>query len=313
MSPYAAHEFDPDSRNNSWANLVNFIPEGARVLDVGCSTGNLGAALIRYKGCTVVGVDTNEADVVVARDILSDARVLDITGPLPEDLLERFDVVVFADVLEHLPDPRAALRSITRALVPSGVVVYSIPNMGHMSTRLDLLSGIFPYTETGLLDRTHLHFYDRVEVDDMFHDAGYSILDENPVVVQYPDSWLTDRLDQLGLMPRQEFFGHMRDTEAQVFQYVGIARPGAHADDRVEHLRTRVMPNDEIIGYVLAVIDEKEKAEERARVTTAQLVAAQNEAAHFEELANFTYQHPIRALGSRIIRPIQNRIRGRDR
>ena len=274
VSPYAKHEYSVGTHNNSWANLFELIPEGARVLDVGCSTGNFGAALIRNKNCTVVGIDTNSADIAAAQPALTDAQVIDITSPGAVDGLGKFDVIIFADVLEHLPDPRSTLKSLRASLNPDGFIAFSIPHMGHLSVRLDLLSGQFPYTETGLLDRTHFHFYDRLEIDSLFTDSGYTVVDQRPVVVQYPDSWLRDRLGQLGLTPDATFFSLMSDTESQVFQYIGTAYPTSVESIRHSVERQRPMPNDEIIGYVQALLDEKERAQERQRDAEEQLAAA---------------------------------------
>lgn len=275
VSPYAKHQFASGTYNNSWANLFAFIPSGARVLDVGCSTGNFGAALIQEKSCVVIGIDTNEADIAAARAVLTDARVMDITEPGALDILGEFDVIIFADVLEHLPDPRRTLRSLRTVLTKDGFVAFSIPNMGHLSVRLDLLAGKFAYTETGLLDRTHFHFYDREEIADMFAGGGFEIVDQNPVIVQYPDTWLVDRLGQLGLVPTDEFFALMLETEGQVFQYVGVAR-ALDSESLVSTPRIeRPMPIDEIIGYVQALIDEKDRAEKKAADLEARLLSAQ--------------------------------------
>ncbi len=253
LSPYATHVFAPQSTNNSWSNLFEFIPENARVLDVGCSTGNFGATLIQERGCHVTGIDLNPADVEEARAHLSEAFVMDIDEIGAVESLGKFDVIIFADVLEHLVDPRATLREVRQCLTDHGKVIYSIPNMAHLSTRLDLLGGDFPYTETGLLDKTHLHFYDRVEIDNLFADAGFDIIEERPVVVEYPQLWVRDRLAQLGLSATPEFHELMRETESQVFQYVGAAVPTNRANP--SSTRQRAIPNDEIIGYVAALLE----------------------------------------------------------
>ncbi|MCU1586426.1 MAG: glycosyl transferase family 2 [Microbacteriaceae bacterium] len=265
VSPYAQHEFVAGTQNNSWANLFELIPEGATVLDVGCSTGNFGAALMREKSCSVTGIDLNAADIAVAAGVLTEARVLDITRPGAVESLGQFDVIIFADVIEHLPDARETLRSLRVALNPGGFVAYSIPHMGHLSVRLDLLAGQFPYTETGLLDRTHFHFYDKIEIANAFTEGGYTIVDERPVVVEYPQSWLRDRLAQLGLTPDDRFFALMNETEAQVFQYVGTAYPTDSDSLTKAAERRRPMPNDEIIGYIQALIDEKDGSQAREK------------------------------------------------
>ena len=186
LSPYAHHEFQADGRNDSWSNLAGFVATGSRVLDIGCSTGNFGEALERAHGCTVVGIDIAREDIEVARGKISRAEVRDVTVPGVLDDLGNFDVIIFADVLEHLADPRAALMASVRALRPDGAILYSIPNMAHLSVRLDLLAGRFGYTETGILDKTYLDFYDKVTADDLFASSGLDITTERSVTFPYP-------------------------------------------------------------------------------------------------------------------------------
>jgi SAM-dependent methyltransferase len=253
-SQYAKHFFVQESNNNSWSNMYAYVPEGARVLDVGCSTGNFGEALKDLKGCTVVGVDISEADVEVAKTKLSEAYVLDISVPGAEKTLGRFDVVVFADVLEHLTDPRGTLAAVHALLNPGGSVVYSIPHMGHESVRFDLLEGRFPYTELGLLDRTHLHFYDRFEVNDIFAAGGFTIIDESPTLSSYPDRWVADRLSTIGLTPNDVFFATLRKTDASIYQFVGRAVPRQEAPALPAQQREEVSPPDQLLNHANGVI-----------------------------------------------------------
>ena len=81
LSAYSDHAFVAEGVNTSWSNLYTFVPDGSRVLDFGCSTGNFGAALKNLKNCEVVGVDINESDVAIAKTQLDAAFVLDITMP----------------------------------------------------------------------------------------------------------------------------------------------------------------------------------------------------------------------------------------
>lgn len=258
LSQYSEHYFVPESGNSSWANIYHHIPEGTRVLDVGCSTGNFGQALEQLKGCTAVGVDLNEQDVAEARQRISEAYVLDITKEGAKQLLGTFDVVIFADVIEHLPDPRAVLRAVHGLLNDGGIVVYSIPHMGHLSVRLDMLEGRFPYAELGLLDRTHLHFYDRHEVHDVFATSGFAVTHENPVVVGYPPQWTDQRLRAVGLESTPGFYDMLRVTEAEVFQYVGTAVPSASAALHAPQRDAFVFPPDEILERANRLIAENE-------------------------------------------------------
>lgn len=293
LSPYSTHFFAPEATNNSWSNMYHYISEGARVLDVGCSTGNFGAALEAMKNCTVVGVDINERDIEVAKTRISEAYVLDITKPRAADLLGVFDVVIFADVIEHLPDPRATLRAVHDLLAEGGVIVYSIPHMGHISVRLDMLEGRFPYTELGLLDRTHLHFYDRSEVHDVFARSGFMITDERPTVSDYPRKWTIERLANIGLTASPAFFGMLAHTEANVYQYIGTAVPRGEAPYAPVSAREEITPPDEILGRAERLIAENE-------VLSAQLHAVRT------QLSSIRH-HPIRT----VLRALRRRMRQR--
>ena len=239
--------------------MYQFVPEGARVLDVGCATGNFGQALEELKGCTVVGVDISEADIAEAKTKLSEAYVLDITSEGIAERLGQFDVVVFADVLEHLADSREALRAVHSLLAPEGVVIYSIPNMGHLSVRLDLLEGRFSYTELGLLDRTHLHFYDRVEIHQMFADAGFRISIERPTVSGNREDWVSERLEGVGLKADPSFFKILASTDADVYQFVGTAVPSAEGPVVPSPPRAEINPPDELLARANRVVAENDE------------------------------------------------------
>lgn len=150
---------------------------GARVLDVGCGSGLLGAA-ITARGNEVWGIDNAEAIAEVAasrlhRFLLADVTSADaVAAALGE---ETFDVLVFADVLEHVFDPVGMLSSYRRFLKPGGHVIVSVPNVGIWSVRLALLSGRFDYAQTGTLDKTHVRFFTRRTLTRALEAAGLQL------------------------------------------------------------------------------------------------------------------------------------------
>jgi 2-polyprenyl-3-methyl-5-hydroxy-6-metoxy-1,4-benzoquinol methylase len=120
----------------------------------------------------VVGVEPDPRAAAVARENGIEVLGLDVEQvPLAA---AGFDVVVFADVLEHLRDPATVLR---RAL-PAGRAVVSVPNIAHWTARRELLRGRFPYGDHGLFDRTHLRFFTRETARAMAADAGFRIVAE---------------------------------------------------------------------------------------------------------------------------------------
>jgi 2-polyprenyl-3-methyl-5-hydroxy-6-metoxy-1,4-benzoquinol methylase len=168
--------------------LLRHSPTDARVLDVGCGSGLLGERL-RARGNTVWGIDAADEIAPAAAERLDRFVVCDLNdGTRVERLLgdARFDVIVFADVLEHLPDPVGTLRGCLRVLAPGGRVLVSVPNVAVWNVRLGLLLGRFHYTATGTLDRTHLRFFTRANLCRALGEAGLQVeeIDVNPGIAR---------------------------------------------------------------------------------------------------------------------------------
>ncbi len=168
--------------------LLRQGPSGGRVLDVGCGSGILGARL-RERGSTVWGIDA-AADIAelaarrLDRFMLADIADGERIGELLEG--ERFEAIVFADVLEHLTDPVGTLRDYLRFLAPDGEVLVSVPNVAVWNVRAELLLGRFRYTPTGTLDRTHLRFFTRANLERALCEAGMRAerIDVNPGIAR---------------------------------------------------------------------------------------------------------------------------------
>ena len=167
---------DLGNRNTSHTLMVELATGGKRVLDVGCATGTLGQVL-RTQGAYVVGVEIDPRAAAAARRVLDHVVVGDIERPgfFGEFETGSFDCVIFGDVLEHLRDPDSVVRSARRLLAAGGWLVASIPNVAHAAVRLALLTGRFEYSETGLLDNTHVRFFTRTSVESLLAKAGYRI------------------------------------------------------------------------------------------------------------------------------------------
>ena len=146
---------------------------GRRLLDVGCARGHLSSALAK-QGWNVTGIEYDADDAAIAS-----ASGIEVIVGTAEDALssmnEKFDVIVFADVLEHFVHPLDVLKQATSLLTPEGRIVISIPNVAHLTVRLQLLLGSFTYTDRGILDRTHLHFYTKKTLKEMISDAGLTV------------------------------------------------------------------------------------------------------------------------------------------
>jgi 2-polyprenyl-3-methyl-5-hydroxy-6-metoxy-1,4-benzoquinol methylase len=155
--------------------MVDEVPSGARVLDVGCASGYMAASLTAA-GCVVVGFERNPESAAAAAQHCEQVIVGDVESQRDRAAIEGpFDVVLLGDVLEHLVDPWDTLRFTRSLLSESGVVIASIPNVAAWPVRLALLRGSFEYTDIGLLDRTHLRFFTRESAHELVRSAGFAI------------------------------------------------------------------------------------------------------------------------------------------
>jgi trans-aconitate methyltransferase len=171
--------------------VVQLVPiEARRILDVGCANGRLGQLLKALRpGTEVRGIEPVASAADQAREVLDDVVVASADAPLPAHW-PAADCVVFADVLEHLPDPWTTLRHFRERVAPGAAIVVSLPNATHWSVRMELLAGRFRYADQGLLDRTHLRFFDPRTAVELVEGSGYRIERLQRVITRIPPwSW----------------------------------------------------------------------------------------------------------------------------
>lgn len=224
MSNYSDSHFDESAANTSWYKVFHLVPEKAKVLDVGCSSGNFGHELITRKKCTVDGLELDKADAAAAAKQLRKVYIKNVETDDLSEIDKDYDIIYFGDVIEHLVDPIAALKKIKQHLNPKGKILFSIPNMGHISIRLYLLRGEFDYGETGLLDKTHLHFYTKSEVERVFASAQLEIDHLDFVHKDYPKALIQKELKAAGLTANDKFLNNAQQASAAAFQFVGTAK-----------------------------------------------------------------------------------------
>jgi methionine biosynthesis protein MetW len=143
-----------------------------RVLDLGCGNGHM-ASELRATGHHVVGVDAAAEPGV--KDAVDRFVQADLDLGLPPEVSGPFDVVVCADVLEHLRRPELVLDELRRLLAPAGVVVVSVPNFAHWYPRLRVAAGRFDYDRRGILDHTHVRFFTRRSFERLVGERGWAI------------------------------------------------------------------------------------------------------------------------------------------
>jgi glycosyltransferase involved in cell wall biosynthesis len=148
-----------------------------RILDLGCDDGRF-SARYRAGGHEVVGVDLHEHPEV--HDRVDDFVKADLDEGLPPTVGEDFDVVVAGDIFEHLRDPGRLLREIRHVLDHNGSVITSVPNVAHWYPRLRFASGRFDYDRRGILDATHLRFFNARTFARLAEESGYRVVQAVP-------------------------------------------------------------------------------------------------------------------------------------
>ena len=157
--------------------LTRRIPAGAlRILDVGCGAGGgIAGGGGRGSGWRITGIERDPALAVLARARCDRVLEGDLREILPRLASggERFDVIVFADVLEHLEDPFEPLRIAGTLAAPGARLLVSVPNVGHLSVVRDLLGGRFDPVPAGLLDAGHLRWFTRESLALALEETGW--------------------------------------------------------------------------------------------------------------------------------------------
>jgi 2-polyprenyl-3-methyl-5-hydroxy-6-metoxy-1,4-benzoquinol methylase len=225
---YAAKEGEGTS-HTVITEMLAAMPSG-RVLDLGCSGGRL-SERVRRLGHKVVGVDSIE--IAGVRDRVDDFFLGDLEDGIPEAAGGDFDVVIAADVIEHVRYPERLLRQMAEVLSPTGQIVISTPNFGHWYSRGRVALGAFDYDRRGILDETHLRFFSRKSLRRTIGAAGLDILQLEytglPLeVLTRADSWKSRwarSVDRRLVRLRPTMFG---------YQFVARLRP--HHAGSVTHL-----------------------------------------------------------------------------
>lgn len=287
-----------DAGHGSHALVLDMVPDGASVLDLGCAGGSLARAL-QARGCRVVGVESDVAGAARAAEHLARTVVCDMDGADLGELLagERFDVVVAADVLEHLRDPAQTLRQVAPLLREGGCVIASIPNVAHGSVRLALLGGTFDYADWGLLDRTHLRFYTASGVEELMASAGLVPVQVARVVVPV-DSPTAVPFDAAALPPGAREWVEAQ-PDATTYQFVVRAVPdrtgGDAAVDTADVVRTED-PLQAVLTYQAHVITELQELVAHLRESLAH---EESRCRHRDELIDeLLLTRAVRAAGA---------------
>jgi len=197
-------------------------PNSTTILEVGCSEGKLGAYIQQQYNAKVYGIELFPEAADQAKQKLTDVIIGDIEKidlPYPEQF---FDHIIFGDVLEHLKNPWAVLEKLKPYLKKNGTILACIPHIGHISSLVELIAGNWNYTKNGIFDQTHLRFFTRSTILELFNSTGYVIkeIDSISSTNQYFEQWISHLipLRKLLLMGDEPF-----TTDVRTYQFIVTA------------------------------------------------------------------------------------------
>ena len=220
---YEPPAIDLENKNNSQTVIVEMTGINKLVLEVGTSTGYI-SKILKNRGNRVIGIEIDKEAGEIAKQYCESMIVGDVEELNLDKYIEpsSIDVIVLGDVLEHLRWPEILLKKMNRYLVPSGYIVVSLPNICHGDILLNLLNGSFCYTSVGLLDETHIHFFARKSIFNIFSNCGYNINDLRTMIT--PIGATEQKIDLIKLpLILQKFIKSLPDSN--VYQFVFKAVP----------------------------------------------------------------------------------------
>jgi len=203
----------------SRSEVYPFLPaDASSYLDVGCGTGGFGRLVRLRRGpdVRIVGIDALPEATDRARKAGYDCVIEGYFPGAVDDVSEKYDCIIFNDVLEHTIDPWTLLAEARHHLSPTGSVVASIPNIRYLPVLYRLAKGRWDYTECGTLDRTHLRFFTKATMIEMFEEAGLRVVR----VAGINNEWDFPRWRRLGRLA-----AWTGDLQWLQFVLVGLPKP----------------------------------------------------------------------------------------
>ncbi|MEL7655536.1 MAG: class I SAM-dependent methyltransferase [Bacillota bacterium] len=233
-------EINIDNNNNSHSAILKQINPCSKVLEVGTATGYMTKYMKEVLDCQIVGIELDEEAAKQAAMYADEMIVANLDHSEWQDRLQnrKFDYIILADVLEHLRNPCQTLQQMVKYLNDEGKVIASIPNIAHNAIIMELLQDRFGYRPLGLLDNTHIHFFTKNSIIDMFAHTGLSIIFWKNIILKPRSTEFKSKYNQFPIYI--QYFLRKR-VNGHVYQFVVSAnRSSTVAAERIETSEDKV-------------------------------------------------------------------------
>lgn len=174
---YDKQFFEDYSKSLEFKKIKQWVNNAKKILEIGCHVADLGQ-LLKNEDNIVTGIDYNEKAIEIAKSRIDNAFVIDLNKKfVNENNIELYDVIVCNQVLEHLLNPEKTLLEIKKMLKPDSTLIIGLPNICNAKDRFDITFGKFEYTEIGVMDKTHVRFFNYFTAKQMLENSGLIIED----------------------------------------------------------------------------------------------------------------------------------------
>lgn len=219
-------KLDLDSKN-SLSMILSYIEKNSRILEFGCANGRMTKYLKEKLACSVDIVEIDYEAGIEAAKYANRKCLGKIEGNIENykwyDILreERYDYIIFADVLEHLYHPTRVLKKCVDLLKKEGKILTSIPNIAHNSIIIGLINNKFIYTNVGLLDNTHIRFFTEESFISMIKNIGLIVEAEEAVIAKVGEMEVPTNYSMIDKNLQKYLKNRNR---GEVYQYVFVLR-----------------------------------------------------------------------------------------
>lgn len=229
QNPYD-YTFDTEGESTA-AKVIRMVGTNKKILELGCACGVMSKVLKEQSSCRIYAVEMDKDAAEKATEFCEELTIADLDSVDWNGLFanEKFDVILAADVLEHLRNPERHLLEMSKRLLPDGYITLSVPNITYNGIIAELLTEDFSYRKTGLLDQTHIHFFALNSLLRTINEAELTVVELQRTVIssdcsEFAESW--------SKLPKWMALSLKSRNEGETYQYILKLCPNISTDQQ---------------------------------------------------------------------------------